>query len=464
MRSLLRPACCLVLLLAACRSAPEKPPTGPFQTETDERLRYELLEPASHEFRVTYELAATTPGARTYFTPVRGDTFVSEVKALDLFTGAKLDVGLVGGADARKNGHPAADPQGSYFAVRLDRPVPEHGEVRLHLEVKYEDRTSYEFQSRPNGGDEIAFQRLLAVNDVGVTLPADYALVDCNQSARIEQLGDGRLSLAYTKSGHAPVPLRIRARKVTWSAPGDAVEREGGMGFNAPWYDGAPDARGGGPTPPSHWNESQSQRLHLADCASVSARSTASELHALAPHATRIELCDVDAGTLALEHEFDLADPATTQLFATCWGKPEDAATFDVDTGARLPLRAGSPTSPDLASLAGKPSARLRLEVRVTLGPLPREHTNRLAWTSSTGVPTVVVLPASWSLLACSAPASVAPMPDSGQRIVIAPADARGFTVAVARVEPAAKRGEPETTAAPRRDAQDRAVKPVDDP
>ena len=54
----------LLLALAACRSTDDAPPAGPYQTERDEELVYDLLEPHDHEFRITYTLSATTPGAK----------------------------------------------------------------------------------------------------------------------------------------------------------------------------------------------------------------------------------------------------------------------------------------------------------------------------------------------------------------------------------------------------------------
>lgn len=209
MRPLLALPIVLPFLFTACRSTDDAPPSGPWQTERDERLRYELLEPSDNEFLITYELSATTPGATTYCTPVRGDTFVSEVTAENVDTGAKLDVALVGGKDARKRGHPGADPSGSYFLVALDRPVPEHGELRLALHAKYEDRVSFTYL-----GEECLFARLLAVPEVAVVLPPKHALVECNVPARVRSLEDGRIELAYEKRGRVPLPLRVVARRV----------------------------------------------------------------------------------------------------------------------------------------------------------------------------------------------------------------------------------------------------------
>lgn len=415
MRAQLRPLAGLAILVAACRSAPEKAPSGPFQTEADERLRYELLEPTSHEFRVTYELAATTAGARTYFTPVRGDTFVSEVKALDLFTGAKLDVGLVSGADARKNGHPGADPQGSYFAVRLDRPVPEHGEVRLRLEVKYEDRTSYEFL-----GSEISFQRLLAVNDVGVTLPAGYALVDCNQPARIEQLADERLSLTYAKFGHAPVPLRIRATKVAWSQPGGTLEVH-----RDPRDQAAPIAE-----------------LVCFATARPNDASVAPTPYAVDCDALRTELLEVEPPTIELVQQVAIDRQNMRELVARFRDAPDELEVRARDTGALVKHVLGEDARATVV-LEGLPerTSELCVRARKRSSLVWRTRENRVTWCVAACARPTAFLPRGWRVIGCSQPAGLATTADGQQRLEFGPIeDATNWpTVTAARLEPAAK-------------------------
>lgn len=399
----------LLLWLAACRSAPHGsprpprpsgPPPSPLQTERGERLRYELLDPASHEFRVTYELAATTAGARFYCTPARGDTFVSEVKATDLFTEEALDVGLVGGADARELGHPAADEDATYFAVELGRPVPENGEVRLRIEAKYEDRGSYEFRPDPVGGDELSFARLLAANDVGVTLPKDYALVDLNQPARIEQLADGRLSLTYTKAGHAPVPLRVRARKVTW--------RERGVDFGAA---GPPSS----PSSPSSTGSTDPGPIVTASPAAQPLTAPPDPLQAL-----RLELLDVDHATLECHVEVVAGALTGDAIVAEFASAVSDGSARACDTGRSLSLESIDPTHLriDTSSLANRPSApRVQVIALTTAHGLTRSSESRFGWLLPLREPTTVVLPAGWEIVTCSSPASITRASDGRQQL-----------------------------------------------
>lgn len=401
MRRLALVVLALAVTFPACRSnapagAAPPAPEGPLQTERLEQLRYELLEPADHTFRVTYELSATTAGARAYLTPVRGDTFVSGVTAEDLFTGAKLDVGLVDGDEARKRGHPAADPDGSYFLVVLDRPVPESGEVRLRLGVQYEDRASYE-----RNGDECAFQRLLAVRDVTVVLPPRHVLVDVNQPAHITRLADGRLELAYTKAGHAPVPLRVRARALP-----EGVD-----------------------VPVAVADEERS-----SDAAPTSLSEPAPNVERLA-----CELVDPARGELVWRHEYAL-DAASGERWEKLAGEVVHVRVLSLDTGAELahrvageikvagerqthlafvplaePARAvsaatnasapGSETNSGAVAPAVE-SPRVLVEARVRARQLRLVNENLCVFTADART-SRLTLPAGWCVLTCSVPAAV---------------------------------------------------------
>ncbi|MBK7874530.1 MAG: hypothetical protein IPJ77_02050 [Planctomycetes bacterium] len=386
----------LLLALAACRSTDDAPPTGPYQTERDERLLYELLEPHDHEFRITYALSATTPGAKAYFTPVRGDTFVSEVHAENLDSGARLDVGLVDGAAARKAGHPGADPSGKYFAIALDAAVPEHGERRLVVRTKYEDRDSYQFH-----GDDLVFSRLLAAPEVRVTLPPQHALVECNVPARIARTDDGRIELSYAKHGRVPLPLRVVARRAA-DAPPDAGDA--GEPARAPFR-----------------------------C----------EARAGLERRARLEL--VDAATGALAWQLDLAaEPPLAALPKVELDAAEgDLAVFARDSGAKLaPERAGEDLFLDagakrvrLEAAARVPGAATRSTLRLALAPAPLAS---------------LVLPAGWSPSACTAAVGVTPLPDGRTRLDFDPAavDREDMLVELWRPRPARAEREPKSAPA----------------
>ena len=103
----------------------------PRQTSAGEYTRYELLAPGSGQFRILYEVWATTPGAKYFFNPIRKGSEATDESVTDLATGNPLKFVEVDGATARATGFAAADTGTRYIRVELPRPVPEIG--RAHV-------------------------------------------------------------------------------------------------------------------------------------------------------------------------------------------------------------------------------------------------------------------------------------------------------------------------------------------
>src|SRR6187401_1986236 len=138
----------LAIAIAAFAAEPAKDgiwfPTATTQTETDEYTRYELLAPGSSKFKITYDVTATTAGAKYYYNPIRKGSAATEESVLDAMTGKPLKFEIVSGADARKDALMAdADLDTNYIKVTLARPVPINGQGRLVIIKTYEDAKSY---------------------------------------------------------------------------------------------------------------------------------------------------------------------------------------------------------------------------------------------------------------------------------------------------------------------------------
>src|SRR4026208_373133 len=89
------------------------------QTQADDYTRYELLAPGTAKFRILYEVTATTPGATSYFNPIRKGSIATDEAGYDRMSGAPLKFEVVGGLVARAGGVRGADSTGEYIAVRL---------------------------------------------------------------------------------------------------------------------------------------------------------------------------------------------------------------------------------------------------------------------------------------------------------------------------------------------------------
>ena len=198
------PSLLFALLLAAAPALAE----APVQTESDEYTRYELLAPATARFRITYEVTATTAGARFYFNPIRKGSAASDEAVYDRMDGQKLPFEVVGGAAARAGGVAEAVDDEQYIKVTLPRPVPKDGQVRLLIDKTYADAKSYRQE-----GDRIVFERSLGIKRNSVVLPKGYDLVACSFPSQMALEADGRVRVSFMNTGPDAVSYKVTAAK-----------------------------------------------------------------------------------------------------------------------------------------------------------------------------------------------------------------------------------------------------------
>lgn len=175
----------------------------------DEYTRYELLAPGSSQFKIIYDVTATTPGARLFFNPIRKGSEASDESVLDPATGGELRWRVVGGESARAEGFATADPETSYLRIELPRPVPKNGEVRLRIVKTYRDPSSYVVE-----GGVVTFARSLAIKRNAVVLPLGYEVIGVNYPAQILTELDGRTLISFVNVGPSPVPLVVKGRPI----------------------------------------------------------------------------------------------------------------------------------------------------------------------------------------------------------------------------------------------------------
>src|SRR6185436_3313004 len=177
------------------------------QTQEDDYTRYELLAPDTAQFRILYEVAATTPGAKYFFNAIRKGSVASDERVSDMMTGQPLKCEVVSGAQARAEGHPTADLDTEWLKVHLARPVPKGGEGRVLIDKTYKDAKSYY-----RDGDSIVFDRSLGIKRNAVVLPAGYRLISCNVPSQVMPTADGRIMITFLNTSAAAAPLVIRAK------------------------------------------------------------------------------------------------------------------------------------------------------------------------------------------------------------------------------------------------------------
>lgn len=191
---------------------------APAQTDDGAYTRYELLAPASHKFRIVYDITATTAGAGKYFNPIRTGSIATDEHVSDRATGAALTFTEVDGGTARAGGVTTAAPDSKYIAVTLARPVPDGGGARIRIDKTYEDAKSYYAD-----GDAIIFDRSLGIKRNSVVLPPGYRLAAVNVAVQVLQQADGRIAVSFWNATPAPMPLVIRAVPTGMVAAGSSM-------------------------------------------------------------------------------------------------------------------------------------------------------------------------------------------------------------------------------------------------
>jgi hypothetical protein len=184
-------------------------PTSVGQTETDEYTRYELLAPETASFKIFYEVAATTAGARVFYNPIRKGSAASDEMVYDAMLGTALHFDVVSGAEARKDAlMPDADLATNYIKVTLARPVPEQGQGRVIIVKTYKDPKSYYLD-----GKTIVFKRPLGIKRNKIVLPPGYEVVGLTVPSQILTEKDGRIAVSFLYPDAGEAPLEVRALK-----------------------------------------------------------------------------------------------------------------------------------------------------------------------------------------------------------------------------------------------------------
>lgn len=193
-------------------------PVATTQTEADEYTRYELLAPGSGRFRITYEVTATTAGARHFYNPIRKGSAASEESVFDAMTGKPLGFEVVSGDQARKDPlMPDANADTDYIKVTLARPVPVNGDARIVILKTYEDARSYFLDGRI-----LVFDRPLGIRRNKIVLPPGYEVIDLTVPSQILTEKDGRIAVSFINGADGQAPLVVRAAPGARTGPAAA--------------------------------------------------------------------------------------------------------------------------------------------------------------------------------------------------------------------------------------------------
>ena len=181
------------------------------RAEQDREISYWLLDPATHQFRISHDFTVTREGQKSVHSFVRaGSEVAPDSKMFDLDTGEPLRTHLVTGAEVNALGYypTPTDPKSVVVQGDLPSAVGKGESVRIRVEETYTDPVGYKMN-----GNELVWTRTLGRPVNGVSLPAGWTLTASNVPATVTLDADGRVTLRFTNTRNGDLDVTVRARK-----------------------------------------------------------------------------------------------------------------------------------------------------------------------------------------------------------------------------------------------------------
>jgi hypothetical protein len=187
------------------------------RAEQDREISYWLLDPATHQFRISHDFTVTRVGQASVHSFVRKGSVVSpDAKMIDLDTGKPLPTHTVAGKDVNALGYYENKVEPDSVAVQgdLEHPVAEGKSTRVRVIETYTDPAGYTLE-----GSELVWKRTLGRPRNEVTLPAGWMLMSVNTPASITLDDQGRVKLRFVNTRNDDLSIVIRAKPRPTSKP-----------------------------------------------------------------------------------------------------------------------------------------------------------------------------------------------------------------------------------------------------
>jgi hypothetical protein len=181
------------------------------RAEQDREISYWLLEPSTHQFRISHDFTVTRAGQKSVHSFVRKGSVVSpDAKMIDLDTGKQLKTSTVAGKDVNALGYypQPVEPDSVVVQGDLERPVGEGQSTRVRVQETYSDPAGYVLKD-----DELVWTRTLGRPLNYVTLPAGWMLTAVNTPTTITLDEEGRIKLRFVNTRNGDLAIVIKARK-----------------------------------------------------------------------------------------------------------------------------------------------------------------------------------------------------------------------------------------------------------
>jgi hypothetical protein len=181
------------------------------RAEQDREIHYWLLDPDSHQFKISHDFTVSKTGQKYVHSFVRKGSVVTKSIVIDLDTGQELETTNVTGKSVNALGYypEPTDPESVVVQGNLDHALAEGESVRVRVIETYTDPVGYRME-----GNELVWDRTLGRPYDDVTLPPGWMLTQTSVPAIISVDGEGRVVCRYTNPRNDEIHAVIKAKAI----------------------------------------------------------------------------------------------------------------------------------------------------------------------------------------------------------------------------------------------------------
>ena len=162
------------------------------RAEQDREIYYQLLEPETHQFRISHDFNVAKVGQKSVQSLIRKGSTAWNPRFFNLDTGEDLKAYPVEGA----------------VQADLARPVGEGESVRIRVQETYTDPVGCKME-----GEQLVWDRTLGRPRNQVTLPAGWMLTESTVPAIITLDAEGRVVCKFNNPRNDELHVILKAKK-----------------------------------------------------------------------------------------------------------------------------------------------------------------------------------------------------------------------------------------------------------
>ena len=180
------------------------------RAEQDREIHYWLLEPDSHQFRISHDFTVSKVGQKYVHSFVRTGSLVTKSIVIDLNTGKELETYNVTGKSVNALGYypTPTEPDSVVVQGNLDHALAAGESVRVRVIETYTDPVGYQIHD-----GELVWDRTLGRPYNDVALPAGWMLTSVSVPAIVSLDSEGRVLCRFTNPRNGDIHVVLKARQ-----------------------------------------------------------------------------------------------------------------------------------------------------------------------------------------------------------------------------------------------------------